>query len=272
MSDVSAWIRAVPGILAAAVGLSAAVVWQRRTRVGLSTQLIGGAVWAGSVALKFAWALPMNGVIHRALKALVGARLAEPLFWLYVGLLTGIFEVGATLAVVRFTRLRRAAPAETIAFGVGFGATEAIVLGVLSIVPVALMILAPGILPHDAKEALTRAYSGPITAAAMVFPPLERASTIVFHVVSCALVVHGFRVGRPLAWFGVAFAYKSAVDAVAAWGIMSLGVTSSAPKLAALEVGLAAFAVASGWALLYVLRTNSGPPRAALASPIASAG
>lgn len=271
MSDTISWLRLLPGFLAAAVGVGAAAWWQRRSRAGFSTQAIGGAVWAGAVALKFAWALPMNAVIHRALPSLVGTRVAEPLFWLYIGLLTGVFEVGATLAVVRFTRLRHAERAEALTFGVGFGAAEAVVVGLAATVPVALMLLAPSVLPHATREALARAYGGSVSVAAVVFPPLERASTLVFHVVTGALVIHGFRVGRPWAWFGVAFAYKSAVDAIAAWAILSLGVASSHAKLAALEVGLAAFAVASAWALHYVLRTQRAPTRAARATPASSA-
>lgn len=271
MSDEITWIRLVPGLLAAAVGVAAAVGWQRRSRARLSAQVMGGAAWAVSVTLKIAWALPMNAAIHRALPRLVGSRVAEPLFWLYVGLLTGIFEVGITLAVVRFTRLRRAETGEAVAFGVGFGATEAVVVGALGMVPVALLLLAPSILPREAKEALSAAHGGPMSLASMVFPPLERASTLVFHVVTCALVIHGFRVHRPWRWFGVAFAYKSAVDAVAAWAILSFGVKTSNARLAGLELGLATFAVASGWALHYLLRTNAAPRRAPLASPAASA-
>jgi len=271
MSETISWIRCVPGLLAASVGVAAAVGWQRRARAPLSAQAIGGAAWAVSVALKFAWAVPTNGAVHHALLGLLGSRIAEPLYWSYIGLLTGVFEVGATLAVVRGSRLRRAERAEALAFGVGFGAAEAVVVGLVGVVPAALMVLAPGLLPHQAQEALAHAFGGPVGFASVVFPPLERASALVIHVVTCALVIHGFRVGRPWAWFGVAFAYKSAVDAVAAWAILSFGVTHSNAKLAGFEVGLAVFAIASAWALRYVLRTPRASAPVVGAAPVASA-
>jgi len=271
MSEAISWIRLVPGLLAAGVGVAAAVTWQRHSRARWSAQAIGGAAWAVSVALKFAWAIPTNGAVHHALLGLLGSRVAEPLYWLYIGLLTGVFEVGATLAVVRLSRLRRSERAEALAFGVGFGAAEAVVVGLLGIVPVALMLLAPGVLPHQAQEALTHAYGGPVGLASVIFPPMERASALVIHVVTCALVIHGFRVGRPWAWFGVAFAYKSAVDAAAAWAILSFGVTRANGKLTAFEVGLAGFAIASAWALRYLLRTTRAAAPEAGAAPVASA-
>lgn len=259
MDDTISWVRLLPGLLAAAVGLGTSAGWRRYSLVRFSIQAAGAAVWAGSVALKFTWALPMNSVIHAALPKVVGEHLAEPLFWLYVGLLTGIFEVGGTMAVVRLTRLRYANHSEALAFGVGFGAAEAVAVALVTAVPVALMLFAPGGLPLATKEALVRVLGGPVGIAAVVFPPLERASALVCHVVTCALVIHGFRVGRAGAWGGVAFAYKSVIDAAATWAVMSFGVKSSDVKLVVFEIGLGAFAIASVWALKYVLSTHGTP-------------
>jgi hypothetical protein len=146
--------------------------------------------------------------------------------------------------------MRSADRFEALSFGVGFGAAEALTVGMLATLPLALMLVAPAVLPHAMKEALTRVYGGPVSMAGIVFPPVERASALVFHVVSCAVVVHGCRVGRPWIWFAVAFVYKSAIDAIAAWAILPLGVTTTSVELAGLEVAFTALAVASLCALL----------------------
>ncbi len=51
---------------------------------------------------------------------------SEPVLWLYMGLSTGVFECGATLAFTYFIKkLRHASWKETVGFGAGFGAVEA---------------------------------------------------------------------------------------------------------------------------------------------------
>ncbi len=229
LNDVISWVRLLPAAGCVGIGTGAAVVWHRRARTRWTTLAVGAAVWLGSVASKVGWALPTNDLVRRHLPA--------PAYWIYIGLLTGVFEVGATLAVVRATRLRRADHREALTFGVGFGAIEAVLVGLAGLVR-----------------------TGPVTLVTAVAPPLERATALVFHVVTCALVVHGFRVGRPWRWFALAFGYKSAVDAVATWALLAGGVGHDDAKLAAFELSLAAFAIASVWALGSILGRTSPLP------------
>jgi uncharacterized membrane protein YhfC len=249
----------VPGILAMTIALASAAYWRRRFRTSLGLQVLGGAGWLVSVAAKLAWALPTNEAVHRVLGRMFGSG-AEPIWWLYLGLLTGVFEVGATLLIVRSTRLRRVDRPEAVSFGIGFGAAEALALALVAMLPVLVLVLAPALLPPATKATLLRMYAGPITVGTMVTLPVERASALVFHTVSCALVIHGFRVGRPGTWFAVAFLYKSAVDAVAAWAVVSWGVTASGSRLAAFEIGLAALAALSALVFRAQL-TGTTPPR-----------
>src|SRR5438552_11299532 len=56
---------------------------------------IGALAWIIGVALKFGFssAMPIDNLV---LLRWFGARLGPPVHWLYVGLLTGVFECGAT--------------------------------------------------------------------------------------------------------------------------------------------------------------------------------
>ena len=254
MNAAISWIWVLPCLLAGVVGVAALVGWRRTEKRRSAALWLGSATWVAAVAAKVAWAVPTNAAVHRALVQAAGERIGQPLFWLYIGVLTGVFEVGATLAMVRFTRLRRAQADEAVAFGVGFGSIEAILLGIAGIAPVLLMLLAPRLLPQAARDALLDRYREAPGITTLLVPALERFSTLLVHVVSCALVFHGFRVRRVWRWFVVAFVYKSVVDAAAAWGILSYGVKSSDAHLGSFELGLLAFAVASAAALHYFLR------------------
>jgi uncharacterized membrane protein YhfC len=93
---------------------------------------LGALAWGVAVALKFAWAIPFNPPIYTAVNQALPS-LGVPLFALYIGALTGIFEVGLMALLLSYTRLGKAAWPHTLAFGIGFGAIEALLLGVSSL-------------------------------------------------------------------------------------------------------------------------------------------
>lgn len=261
------WSWLLPGVLAAAVGVAAIVVDRRQIQGRLSFLALGGATWIGSVALKAAWALSTNSAIHHWLTDRCGSRIGEPIFWLYIGLLTGIFEVGATIAVARVARMGERPPRDAFSFGIGFGAIEAILMGVLGTVPVLILLVAPRLLPTEARDAIVSARGGSMVIG-MIVPPLERFSTLIVHVLTCVWVAEAFRTRR-WRWAIFAFTYKSLVDAAAAWGILSLGVKTSPSRLVGFEAGLLVFSLASVCAALYfrpsrrTVGVQSMDPRAA---------
>jgi uncharacterized membrane protein YhfC len=238
-----------------AVGLAAVLGWRRRAKSPWVFFGIGALAWTVGVALKVAWALPANKPILAVFSSHLG-RAAGPASWLYVGLLTGVFEVGATWLFVRYTRLRRASGADAMAFGLGFGAIEAVLLGGVSFVVALAATLFWSRLPSDLQSALaTKGW--PFPPWMVVFPVLERAYTILAHAVSCILVIEGVQQRRPI-WLVVSFAYKTLVDGIGAWGIMAWSVRSNAAHFAWFELMLCAFVVAS--ALLVRLARHGRPP------------
>jgi uncharacterized membrane protein YhfC len=216
-----------------ALAVAAMVVWRRRTGARWSFFGAGALAWTVGVALKFAWAIPLNAPILALLSKHLG-RASGVASWLYVGLLTGIFEVGATWAFARLERMRKASADEAMAFGIGFGAFEALLLGVASFVVLAGALLFWSKLPDAAQRAL----GGHSTPWMIAIPVVERAYTIVAHAISCVLVFQGVQQRRasPIV---ASFVYKTLIDGLAAWGIMAWGVRTNTTHLAWFEVVMA---------------------------------
>ncbi len=106
------------------------LVYAARLRLGWRHLGLGALAWVVTVAVKFALAIPLNppiyGALTTALPGLSGILLAS----LYIGSLTGFTEVLLTWLVLRYTRLGRVPWQQALAFGVGFGVVEALLLGI----------------------------------------------------------------------------------------------------------------------------------------------
>jgi len=198
-----------------AVALVAVVYW--KTSRGVLWRLFawGALSWIVGVGIKLVAAIP-NPFIINAARDIFPKYLAEPLLWLYIGLLTGVFECGATLAFAYIKRIRSADYKGVVAFGLGFGAVEAFLVGLASFVTLLLVILIPDKLPEQMVKAITSGSHSPLIIPA---PIVERITAILLHAFSCVLIVYAVRT-KAWKWFWVSFWYKTAVDGVA--GLMHL--------------------------------------------------
>jgi uncharacterized membrane protein YhfC len=199
--------------------------------------------------LKVAWAVPVNTLVWKGLHAVLPPRLADPSFWLYVGLLTGVFECGIALLFVRRTRLRSAGWDEAVAFGIGFGAVEAFLFGLVFFIPL-IVILFWDQLPADVRENLAAFPEGGL--AATLLPVAERVSTVIGHTFACVLIVFGVRSGARR-WFWIAFAFKTASDTFGEWALLS-ELTRSVKDWIMFELAIGLSAVLGLAALAYLKR------------------
>ncbi|MDI7274393.1 MAG: YhfC family glutamic-type intramembrane protease [Anaerolineae bacterium] len=224
------------GMLGVALGF---VLYGARRGPGRRYMLWGALAWVVTVALKFAWAIPINPPVERALKAALPAAVAGPVLYVYVGALTGVFEVGVTYLALRYTRLGRAPWGSALAFGIGFGAVEAGLLAVSPLVSALAALTSPASLPPGLLTELARV-NDPLLGLAPVW---ERFFAVWIHVFSNVLIFHALAARRPR-WFWLAFVFKTAVDTVAAGGqTLALG---SLGSMWTFEALVAAFGIA-GW-------------------------
>lgn len=184
-------------------------------RLGGWMLLWGALAWVVTVALKFAWAIPVNRPVYEASQGLP-QPLGNILFYVYVGALTGVFEVGLTWLLLRRTRLGRSAWGGALAFGIGFGAIEAALLALSPLISVSLALVNPSALPASAVEQLA-VLNNPWQGLAPIW---ERFFTIWVHILSAVLLFYGLRL-RQARWFWLAFIYKTGIDAIAAFAQVS---------------------------------------------------
>ncbi len=194
------------GMIAVALGFVAYALFRR---LGWGYLLLGMLGWVVTVAVKFAFAIPVNPVVLNAT-----AELSEPwkaiLLFLYGGLMTGLTEVLLVWIVLRYTRLALVTWSRVVAFGIGFGAIEALLLGIGSLTAALLGMFSPDVLPEVALTELTKADRLVVQLA----PISERFFTCLGHLATCGMIFYAARV--PLArWFWWALVYKSAIDGVA---------------------------------------------------------
>jgi uncharacterized membrane protein YhfC len=175
---------------------------------------LGAPAWAITVLLKLTWAAAANASVYNTLTETLPEATAMLVFYLYVGALTGVFEVVLVWLVMRYTQLGQGSTwKNALSFGVGFGAVEAFLLGLYSIATVVMAMSAPETLPLEALEQIAQAGNALYGLA----PILERFFTILVHIFANALIFYAVAKNENR-WFWIAFAYKTVLDAGAAFG------------------------------------------------------
>jgi uncharacterized membrane protein YhfC len=236
-----------PVVLLAGIGMVlvavAYIVYAALHHLGWAYLGLGAAAWVGSVIVKFAWAIPINPQVYGALTGALPGGLATAVFSLYVGSLTGVFEVLGVWLLLRYTKLGRATWGRALAFGIGFGAFEALWLGISSFASVLTAILAPATLPIGALEQIVAQSSAPY----LIAPPWERFFTVLVHAATNLLLFYALA-RRQVRWLWAAFVYKTAIDTVAAWAQLS-GLVASLAGVWAVETVVALLGIA-GWVVI----------------------
>lgn len=230
----------LPGIGMILVGLGFVVYagWQRLRWGYLG---FGALMWIITVAVKFAWVIPMNPSIYRMLNDALPGGLGTAVWNLYVGLLTGVTEVAIVWLVMRYTRLGKVAWEHALAFGIGFGAIEAYLLGVYSFARRFTALLAPQVFAPQVLE-IFRLSENVLYGIAP--PVVERFFIIWVHIFSNVLIFYGVA-KMQMRWFWLAFVYKSLIDA---WGdvVIESGMLLRLEGIWMLEAGVILWGIL-GW-------------------------
>ena len=227
------------GAAMALVALAAAWVWRRWSGGQWRWLWLGAALWTVGVALKGGWALALNRPILCALERAAPHAVYLAVGSVYVGALTGVFEIGVTLAAALIWRQMAEAPKRAVGVGAGAGAFEALLLGLAAFAGAAYAF------SGAEGSATVLAHSARATAATPLFwlvGPVERAIAILCHTASRALVLLAVA-RRRWVYFLWGFLLMTGVDAVAGWAHLSGQVGHISTWW--IELAIAPFALAS---------------------------
>jgi uncharacterized membrane protein YhfC len=224
------------GMILVAVGY---VIYAAVRRLSWAYLGLGAGAWIATVVIKFVWAVPANPPIYAALTGALPETPALLAFAIYVGSLTGFTEVLLTWLLLRYTKLGHVPWGRALAFGIGFGAVEALLLGANSVIGVVTAIVSPSSVSLEALEQIARQ----TTALYIATPVWERFFTVLIHIFANICLFYGVVRGRAR-WLWVSFVFKSAIDAVAAWA--QFGLLATVGGLLIVEGIVAAFGIA-GW-------------------------
>ncbi len=188
------------------------VIYAAVRRLGWGYLGLGALGWIVSVFLKFMVAIPANTPIYNLLIGETRGGIGEWVFHLWVGLLTGIFEVLFIWVILRYTRVGKASWKKALAFGIGFGAFEALVLGLASAGSTLMAMVSPGLLPAESIAALAQ-NANPLWGLA---PVSERFFVVLVHIFSNVLMFHAIATRKP-GGLWIAFIYKTLIDTLASY-------------------------------------------------------
>jgi uncharacterized membrane protein YhfC len=239
------YAQAASGALMMLVALAAVFAWWFHSRVQWRWFWAGAGIWTVGVALKFALAIPLNAVFFDKGGHVVGLKLC--LGSIYCGLMTGIFEIGITLAAALVWRRLAAEPGRAVAVGLGAGAFEALLLGFAACAG-SLATLASGQADLALRSLAGIAAHTPVMWLA---GPVERVIAILAHTASRVLVLRAVA-GRRWPGFWAGFGWLSATDLVAGVALLS-GMTASA-SLWLTELMLLPFGVLSVPLTIWAMR------------------
>lgn len=248
-----------PGILLPSVGMLAValvfVVFAARRRwLDWRYLGLGAFLWGFTVLLKFAFAIPTNAVVFRALgvsyeNAFLPANLVA---YLYIGALTGVFEAGLTYLILRKSRWGQATWEQALTFGIGFGVFEAFLLGFTRLVIALVALFAPDALPVPTLGSL--AQNGTLIMG--LAPVIERLAVILAHIFAAVLIFYAIA-RRDVKWAWLAVLYKTLLDAPG--GLASFWGVATAAKLWTIEAVIAVTGLIGLWGTLQIVRRYPQP-------------
>jgi len=202
------------GILMIGSGLGFIYYWRYKTHVPWGFFGLGILGWIIAVFLKGIAALSLPP-LKKFLYASLTTGVADPILWIYTGLLTGIFECLVVYVLIKNrSMIVKSGWNEAVGFGIGFGSIEAILLGITSLTSVLLILYAPEVLPEGTLESMI---VEPFfqNSWSVLIPVIERISTIFIHTFAGVLIIMSIRTKRP-GFLWCSFGYKTIVDTIAA--------------------------------------------------------
>jgi len=229
----------VSGALIIIICVVLLIGWKVKSNSSFKWPLIGAGAWFVGVVLKFGFAYLFNNPILEVLKESFGQTGYLSLGSIYIGLLTGVFEIGVTLVFVLLIKGIYENAQRGIGIGLGAGTIEALLLGFSQIGAFAMVISgSPG-----SSDIITGLVNATVhTPLVFLVAPVERIIAILCHTSSRALVVLSV-VRKKQIYFWAGFLIMTAIDAIAGYAHLAGYVNTVSTWF--IELALLPFAIVS---------------------------
>lgn len=198
------------------IGLLSIVYWKRKAGVNMNLFFFGGLVWLIAISIKAVMDYTVSPEVYYLIEPL-GIASFLLVSGLYLGLRTGLLESGLSYLAVLRSELKRMEWKEAVAFGIGFGAAEAMVLGIYSFLSIITFIIFPGSIQSLPVEYQVQIMSQLEMDTIVIFAPMmERVFTIMAHIFATVLVVAAVRSER-IDYLILSILYKTLLDGIIPW-------------------------------------------------------
>ncbi len=229
----------IAGILIIIISSGFIIRWKKLSGISLRWIFLGGGVWLTGVVLKFLFAFAFNDPILEGIKSTLGQTNYLSIGSIYIGLLTGVFEIGITFLFALFIKGMYENYRRGIGIGIGAGAIEAILIG-FSQIGSFIYILSGQAGSNTAMAAITQ--SAITTPFLWLIGPVERIIAILCHTSSRALVLFCI-LKKKYIYFWAGFLIITAIDAIA--GYVHLAGLVNKISMWWIELALLPFAIIS---------------------------
>jgi uncharacterized membrane protein YhfC len=241
----------ISGIGMVLVGILVPLYWQRKARPGANYFLMGAGVWIIAIAIKmvmdYTVTIPLNIFFqpYGMVAVFVGMGL-------YLGLRTGILESGLSYTIILKTKLKKMNYKQGIAFGMGFGAIEALFLGVTSFINIAAFLMSPQIISMLPEATQTVILSQLNSSSWIVFGPIiERIAVMFIHIFSTLLVVYSIKSGK-IKYLIISILFKTLVDGIIPWLVYSMRPLTDLPNAYIIEIPFIILALVSWFGIRWI--------------------
>ena len=238
----------ISGLLVILVVTAFLIWWKRHIQASWKWLFIGAGVWFIGVVLKFVVATYANGPVLTGIESLVGRSGYLILGSGYIGLLTGVFEIGITLVLALLIKRMYDNANHALSVGLGAGLVEALLIGLSSLANY-FMVIAGSVQSDAIMGALVQAAAA--TPMLWLVSSVERFIAILCHMSSRFLVL--WALARHKArYFWLGFLLMTLLDAIA--GYVHLAVLVNRISMWWVELVLLPFAIISVLIIRWVRR------------------
>ncbi len=194
------------------VGLIPLIYWWRSRRIPWKYFAWGGGLWALAIGVKLVLDLTVTPGFQSILRGLYPAFGVAIVTGVYVGLRTGLLESGFSYLAILKTKLREMKWNEAVAFSLGFGCTEAFIIGLFGFINLYVLLFYPQAvqaLPEGIKAIIIQQLELPTLA---ILPAImERVFVVLIHLFASLLVVYSV-ITRKFKYFIYSMVFKTILD------------------------------------------------------------